>query len=113
MVQGGRTNWPAKPLERKAVIDRTTHAVSCSIRSTLGPLRFAGIILQGGIVAYDSNVVTGGAGVRFLGIGPSTEHRWGLATVALRAVSGDSGEVLASATSTKSWKSMRAIPSTS
>jgi curli production assembly/transport component CsgG len=88
-------------LNERQIIDRTTQQATGNARSTLGPLRFAGIILEGGIVEYDSNFVTGGAGVRYLGIGPSAEHRKDLVTVALRAVSVDSGEVLSSVTTTK------------
>ena len=30
---------------------------------------FAGMILEGGIIGYDTNVETGGTGARWLGIG--------------------------------------------
>ncbi|MEM9964715.1 MAG: CsgG/HfaB family protein, partial [Asticcacaulis sp.] len=39
----------------------------------LPSLLFAGVILEGGIVGYDSNIVTGGAGAGFLGISGRTE----------------------------------------
>ena len=35
----------------------------------VGPLLFAGIVVEGGIIGYDSNVKTGGRGERYLGIG--------------------------------------------
>lgn len=60
----------------------------------LKPMLFAGIILQGGIVGYDTNVVTGGAGARYLGIGGDTQYRKDQVTVSLRAVSTDTGEVI-------------------
>lgn len=60
----------------------------------LSPMLFAGIILQGGIIGYDSNVVTGGAGARYLGIGADTQYRKDQVTVALRAVSTETGEVI-------------------
>lgn len=60
----------------------------------LSPMLFAGIILQGGIVGYDTNIVTGGAGARYLGIGADTQYRKDQVTVALRAVSTDTGEVI-------------------
>jgi curli production assembly/transport component CsgG len=60
----------------------------------LKPMLFAGIILQGGIVGYDTNVVTGGAGARYLGIGADTQYRKDQVTVSLRAVSTDTGEVI-------------------
>lgn len=62
----------------------------------LGPLMHAGIILTGGIVGYDTNLQTGGAGARYLGIGANTEWKYDLVSVALRAVSTETGEVLAS-----------------
>jgi curli production assembly/transport component CsgG len=88
-------------LNERQIIDQTNLAATGNPRSTLGPLRFAGIILEGGIVEYDSNFVTGGAGARYLGIGASKQHRKDLVTVAIRAVSVDSGEVLSSVTTTK------------
>ncbi len=62
---------------------------------------FAGILLEGGIISYDTNVRTGGAGARFLGIGASTEYREDTITVYLRAVSVKSGTVLASVTTSQ------------
>lgn len=64
--------------------------------SALPPLLFAGVLLEGGIIGYDSNTKTGGLGARFLGIGASTEFREDTVTVYLRAVSVKTGEVLAS-----------------
>lgn len=60
----------------------------------LPSLLFAGVILEGGIIGYDSNTMTGGAGARFLAIGGSTEYRQDAVTVYLRAVSVRTGEVL-------------------
>jgi curli production assembly/transport component CsgG len=60
----------------------------------LEPMVFAGIILQGGIIGYDTNLATGGMGARYLGIGGSTQYRKDQVTIALRAVSTNTGEVL-------------------
>jgi curli production assembly/transport component CsgG len=62
----------------------------------LPPLMFAGILLDGGIIGYDTNTRTGGAGARFLGIGADANYREHTVTIALRAISTKSGEVLAS-----------------
>lgn len=35
----------------------------------------ASVLIEGGIVAYESNVRTGGAGARYLGIGANTQYR--------------------------------------
>ncbi|MFZ4762722.1 MAG: CsgG/HfaB family protein [Alphaproteobacteria bacterium] len=67
----------------------------------VGPLLNAGVILEGGVVSYESNTVTGGAGARYLGIGLSTQYRQDEVTVYLRAVSVQSGKVLASVNTTK------------
>jgi curli production assembly/transport component CsgG len=55
---------------------------------------FAGMILEGGIIGYDSNTMSGGSGARLLGIGASTEYRQDEVTISLRAVSVATGEVL-------------------
>lgn len=66
------------------------------------PLLFAGLLMEGGIIGYDSNTQTGGIGARFLGIGASTQYRQDTVTINLRAVSTSSGEVLVNITVTKS-----------
>lgn len=60
----------------------------------LEPMLFAGIMLQGGIIGYDSNILTGGAGARYLGIGATSVYRKDQVVVALRAVSTNTGEIL-------------------
>lgn len=60
----------------------------------LQPLLFAGMIIEGGIIGYDTNLQTGGRGARYLGIGASRQYRQDQVTVSLRAVSTLTGEVL-------------------
>jgi len=67
----------------------------------IAPLLFAGMIIDGGIIGYDTNIVTGGAGARAFGFGASTEYRADLVTINLRAVSVSTGEILVSITVTK------------
>lgn len=67
----------------------------------LPALLFAGVLLEGGIVGYDTNTVTGGAGAAFLGIGGHTDYRQDTVTVYLRAVSVRTGEVLTTVTASK------------
>lgn len=57
-------------------------------------LLFAGIILEGGVISYDSNIMTGGSGARYFGIGASTEYREDRITIYLRAVSTSNGRIL-------------------
>ncbi|WP_275266056.1 CsgG/HfaB family protein, partial [Sphingomonas solaris] len=67
----------------------------------LPALLFAGVLLEGGIIGYDTNTLTGGVGASFLGIGAHTEYQQHTATVYLRAVSVRTGEVLTSVTTSK------------
>ena len=67
----------------------------------LPPMMFAGIIMEGGIVGYDSNTLTGGSGVRIFGIGGSTQYQSDTVTVTLRTVSVATGEILTTVTITK------------
>lgn len=71
------------------------------------PMKFAGLILEGGIVGYDANVVTGGVGARYLGIGANTEYRVDTVTVVMRVVSVNSGRVLTSVATEKTILSTR------
>ena len=61
----------------------------------------AGMIVEGAIVGYDSNTVTGGSGMRVFGIGASTQYQSDTVTVSLRTVSVLTGEVLTTVTITK------------
>lgn len=60
----------------------------------LPPLIFAGIIIEGGIISFDSNVMTGGVGARYFGTGASGEYREDRVTIYLRAVSTSNGRIL-------------------
>jgi len=60
----------------------------------LAPLLFASVILEGGVISYDSNIRTGGAGARYFGAGASSEYREDRITIYLRAVSTSNGQVL-------------------
>lgn len=67
----------------------------------LPPMLYAGVLLAGGIVSYDSNTTTGGLGAKYLGVGGSTEYRQDVVTVYLRAINVQNGEVLASVNTAK------------
>lgn len=62
--------------------------------TSIPPLLFAGIIIEGGVVSYDSNIITGGSGARYFGVGGAAEYRQDRITVYLRAVSTSSGRIL-------------------
>ena len=67
----------------------------------LAPMLFAGLILEGGIVGYDTNTTSGGAGARYLGLGVGEEYRTDQVTVSLRLVGVQTGEILLTVSSTK------------
>jgi curli production assembly/transport component CsgG len=58
------------------------------------PLLFAGLLVQGGVISYEANLRSGGAGARYLGIGNSKQYREDTVTISLRLVSVSTGEVL-------------------
>ena len=64
----------------------------------LPPMTFAGLLIEGGIVGYDSSVKSGGMAARWLGIGPQTPYSEDIVTVSLRIISVSTGEVLATVT---------------
>ncbi|MEO6985148.1 MAG: CsgG/HfaB family protein [Paralcaligenes sp.] len=71
----------------------------------------ASIMIGGGIVAYESNVRTGGVGANFLGIGLSTQYRVDQVTINLRSVDVDTGQILQSVSTTKTIFSYEINPS--
>lgn len=75
------------------------------------PLDPAEIMMDGGIISYESNVRTGGAGARFLGVGLSTQYRVDQVTVNLRAVDVRTGSILQSVSTTKTIFSYEIRPS--
>jgi len=68
---------------------------------SLPPLLYAGVLLEGGIISYDTNLVTGGFGAKYFGLGGDVEYRKDQVTVYLRAVSVKSGKILTSVSTTK------------
>ena len=76
-------------------------------KDNLSALLFAGVIVEGGIVGYDTNTKTGGIGARLLGIGVQDEFREDRISVGIRLVSVSSGEVLLAISSEKTILSSR------
>jgi curli production assembly/transport component CsgG len=60
----------------------------------LKPMLVAGVLIEGGIISYDSNIRSGGNGARFLGIGGSQQYRVDEVVISIRLVSVNTGEVL-------------------
>ena len=99
-----RGNLDALVKERQLI--RSTREVYGENNVTLKPLLFAGLIIEGGIVGYDSNTASGGLGARFFGIGTSTEYRVDTVTVAMRVIMVSTGEILLSVATEKSIASI-------
>lgn len=96
-----QSNW-FTPIERENVsnllnerkIVRSSLAQYKNEAEALPPLLFAGVILEGGIVSYDANIITGGGGLRYFGAGGSMQYRQDRVTIYLRAVATKSGKIL-------------------
>ena len=80
---------------------RTEYDGEQVVGNILKPLVFAGLLIEGSIIGYDSNIKTGGQGARYLGIGISEQYRVDQVTVSLRMVSVQSGEILLTTNVTK------------
>lgn len=81
--------------ERKIIrSSRASYGQEDKDQALLPPLLFAGILLEGGIVSFDTNILTGGAGARYFGAGASTQYREDRVTIYLRAVSTSNGRIL-------------------
>lgn len=88
-------------IKERQMIRQMREAYQGKEAKPLPPMIFAGIIIEGGIVGYDSNTQTGGSGMRILGIGAQTQYQSDTVTVTLRTVSVSTGEVLTTTTITK------------
>jgi curli production assembly/transport component CsgG len=80
---------------------RTEYDGEQQVGNILKPLVFAGLLIEGSVIGYDSNIQTGGQGARYLGIGISEQYRVDQVTVSLRLVSVQSGEILLATNVTK------------
>ena len=88
-------------VKERTIIKQMREAYEGKEAKPLMPLQFAGIIMEGGIIGYDSGTESGGSAYRFLGIGPSTQYSKDTVTISLRAISVNTGKVLAAITVTK------------
>jgi curli production assembly/transport component CsgG len=85
-------------LKERQMIKQTREIYDGDKAKMLPPLTLAGVIIEGGIIDYNSNTLTGGTGARFLGIGPFTQYTQDLVVISLRLVSVTSGEILTTVT---------------
>ncbi len=91
--------------ERKIILQMSQQYNDDNLKETalkiLQPLIFAGVIFEGGIIGYDTNIVTGGFGARYFGVGGAVQYRVDRVTVYLRAVSVKNGAILKTVQTTK------------
>ena len=85
-------------LKERQMIKQTREIYDGDKAKMLPPMMLAGVIIEGGIIDYNSNTLTGGSGARWLGIGPYTQYTQDLVVINLRLVSVQTGEVITSVT---------------
>jgi curli production assembly/transport component CsgG len=85
-------------LKERQMIKQTREIYDGANAKMLPPLQMAGVILEGGIIDYNSNTLTGGTGARWLGIGAQTAYTQDIVVISLRLVSVQTGEVLTTVT---------------
>ena len=88
-------------IKERLIITQMRQAYDGKSAEKLMPLQFAGLILEGGIVGYDTGLESGGSGYNWLGIGPTTQYSKDIITISLRAVSVNTGKIVAAVTVTK------------
>jgi curli production assembly/transport component CsgG len=80
--------------KERLIIRQMREAYEGNNAKPLMPMQFAGMIIEGGIVGYDTSTNSGGAGMRIFGIGKQTQWSSDTVTISLRAVSVNTGKVL-------------------
>jgi curli production assembly/transport component CsgG len=85
-------------LKERQMIRQTREIYDGDKAKMLPPMTLAGVILEGGIIDYNSNTLTGGTGARWLGVGPYTQYTQDLVVISLRLVSVQTGEILTTVT---------------
>jgi curli production assembly/transport component CsgG len=74
---------------------------------SLPPLLYSPLILEGGVISYQSNSLTGGFGAKYLGVGGDTEFQRDSVSIYLRTVSVQNGQILQSVDTTKTIFSIK------
>lgn len=82
-------------IRERQIVRSSRNQVDARIKE-LPPMLYAGIIVEGGIIGYDSNVKSGGQGAMVFGLGMSEKYNTHIVTVAMRVVSVTTSEVLLS-----------------
>ena len=85
-------------LKERQMIKQTRDIYEGANAKMLPPMTMAGVIIEGGIIDYNSNVLSGGTGVAIFGIGPFTQYTQDQVVISLRLVSVQNGEILTTVT---------------
>jgi len=85
-------------LKERQMIKQTREIYEGANAKMLPPLTMAGVIVEGGIIDYNSNTLTGGSGIAVFGIGAQTQYTQDIVVISLRLVSVQTGEVLTTVT---------------
>lgn len=88
-------------LQERQLVRATRTEFEAENARPLPPMRFAGLLLEGGVLGFDGNVTTGGVGANVLNIGGDVQYRQDSVTIGMRIVSVQTGEILTSVTTTK------------
>mgnify|MGYP003624441218 FL=1 len=88
-------------MRERALVQQTREDFTDDDDTGLKPLLFAGLLIHGGIIGYDTNTISGGVGAAYLGIGVHEQHRKDVVTVSIRFVSTLTSEILLSSTISK------------
>jgi curli production assembly/transport component CsgG len=105
-----RESLPNLLNERKIIRQTRMQYMSPEDLQRLPPLPamiYAPVILDGGVIAYETNLLTGGLGAKYLGIGADSEFQRDTVTVSLRAISVKDGRVLKSVETRKTILSVK------
>jgi curli production assembly/transport component CsgG len=88
-------------LKERQIIRQNREIYQGENAEQLPPLLVSGILIEGGIIGYDTNIISGGLGMRIFGIGSQTQYQSDIITISLRAISVLNGEILVSIIATK------------
>lgn len=87
--------------KERQLIRQTRQSYDGKNATKLPALKFAGLLVTGGIVGYDHSSDSGGAGARYLGIGTMREFSRDTVTINIRLISVATGEVVLEVISSK------------
>ena len=98
----------ANLLNERKIIQQTRQQYSGDQQvSALPPLLYSPLILEGGVVSYQSHSLTGGFGAKYLGVGGDTEFQRDSVSIYLRTVSVQNGQILQAVDTTKTIFSVK------